>query len=1146
MFRPRRACPVALLALLALAPAPPAGAAGARLFKSGPIQVTADGSAVWIANADNDSVSRLDTRSLAVEEFVLPGTGGRHSPRGLSVLEDGSEVWVACHDEDAVHVLRGVDGAQSARIDLPWGSGPYSVALSRDGSRALVTLHRSDALAVLDRASRAVTHVLKPVFISPLGAAWMEDGQSAWVTHLFADGEDPFLTRVDFSGAEPRVTSRIIVKSTNPKQSSGLAAPYRIAEGGYLTFRGHLAQVPAVSGRNELWLPTQYNNINEDVFSPDSTVQTTIRRLRLATRTIPNSNADKVVLTAVHVHDPQGSAYVGPGWDARISGPVDIAFSADGATAYLVGEQSNDLLIFPTATPAVRPAAAPPLTEVACGDRPMGVAISPVADLAFVANSLSRDVSVIDLAARAEVHRLPLTPRTGEPLAAAVLRGAKLFHGSTDPRVSGNQKVACASCHPHGEHDGRHWDFQHLPGRHGPRSSMSLLGLYRTFGAPDPVTGWGQLHRSGDRDELQDFEHNFQGPLMGGTGFLGSAVQPERGAPNAGLDPDLDAIAEYILSLEPLRRSPHRLPDGSLSEAAIRGATFFLGANRAAKAGDAGCAACHVPETGFADFSFHDVGQRRDGSEQELNARAPAWHVNTPTLVGVWHSPPYDGVSGYTSTITGVLKDAVARARTGTPHGRPDGLTGRQLADLAAFVLSIDGELTAAEVRGARDVTPPRMVRAEPASLTTVDVWFNETVDRASAEDEANWRLETTGGVPVPVIAVVRDAKNGDRVTLTVALEAGRTPVLYTVSAAGPIRDAADAATGGVANALDPADPANRISFALGASLTVTLGASGYENITIAVHDAAMVGPGLDTWSHDSPWLFPLDGGGANTGFVRFDWRARFAQVTGLGSAADLLEASFSLHPDFGDAQRIEVRRTLKKWSDPATGSDWNSNPTGGPSWRDHSHPASRWNRPGAAALGGTGGSPADYDASFDLSASVDATTLMSAINERCEFRSEGITAAYRFWFENPTRDYGHALRVAAGATQATKFERAESELGELGPVLTITYRLPVAASVAFHRGDPDGSGGTDLSDAVFIFNHLFLAGDPPACAESADSQNDGYLDISDGIHILLHLFAGGLPPAAPGPVGSPCGSDPDPQGSSGDLGCTSYPPCGA
>lgn len=32
-------------------------AAGARLYKSGPIQVTADGRWVWVANQDHDSVS---------------------------------------------------------------------------------------------------------------------------------------------------------------------------------------------------------------------------------------------------------------------------------------------------------------------------------------------------------------------------------------------------------------------------------------------------------------------------------------------------------------------------------------------------------------------------------------------------------------------------------------------------------------------------------------------------------------------------------------------------------------------------------------------------------------------------------------------------------------------------------------------------------------------------------------------------------------------------------------------------------------------------------------------------------------------------------------------------------------------------------
>ena len=36
-----------------------------------------------------------------------------------------------------------------------------------------------------------------------MGIAWTEDGASVWVTHLFAPGEHPLLTRIDFSGPEP-------------------------------------------------------------------------------------------------------------------------------------------------------------------------------------------------------------------------------------------------------------------------------------------------------------------------------------------------------------------------------------------------------------------------------------------------------------------------------------------------------------------------------------------------------------------------------------------------------------------------------------------------------------------------------------------------------------------------------------------------------------------------------------------------------------------------------------------------------------------------------------------------------------------------------------------------------------------------------
>jgi mono/diheme cytochrome c family protein len=907
---------------------------------------------------------------------------------------------------------------------------------------ALVTLHRAAALAVLDVVSHQLTHILKPVYWSPMAICWAEDGVSAWVTHLFAEGEHPFLTCVDFSGPEPKVKTRMTVFATDPRSSSRLAAPYNIAEGGYLTLRGHPAQIPSVFGRNEVWLPIQYNNISEDIYTPDSTVQSTIRRLQLATRTIPNTTNDKVILTAVHAHNTaSGNAYIGLGWNARVSGPIDIAFSANGATTYVLHELSEDLVVMPSSTGLVRPANALPLTEIPVGKQPKGLAVSPVGNTAYVYNLLSHDVSMIDLALTQEVARISVTPFTGEPMAASVKRGAEIFHSSADPRISKNNKVACASCHINAEHDGRSWAFHRLPGPHGPREVPSLLGLYRTMGPRDPATGLGQLHRSGDRDEIQDFEHTFQGVNMGGQGFLGTNVQAELGAPNAGRSPDLDALADYLLSLEPVMRSPYRAPDGSLSEAAIRGATFFKGTNRTAKVGDAGCAACHVPESGFADFKFHDVGSRRPAEEEELNTRLPLWNVNTPTLVGVWTTPPYNGVATFAPSIIDVLKDQVARATSATPHGKPNGLTRRQLADLAEFVGSIDGNLSASEVSQARDLVSPRIVRVEPASLTRVDVWFSESIKRSSVTNSSVWDLRRVGGGAIPVSASVWDAQNGDRATLTTLLQPN---AAYELRVAGTILDEADTASGGLANALDRNDPVNTKAFNIGTTLTITLGASGYENLTIPVHDVAMAGPNLATWGHDSVWLFPVGSGPrVNTGFVRFGWRNALMQVCGVVASSEIIDVNFSLHGEMGDAQTIDIRRMLRSWSDPVSGGDYNTNPSGAPTWNHYSHPNLAWSQPGAGALGGTGATPADYNAAYDLSARIDATTTPAAVNERVTFAGPLVTDAFRFWFDNPVLDYGYALRVRVGATQEIKFDRWESGLQEDGPALNITYALP-------------------------------------------------------------------------------------------------------
>ncbi|MEM7235925.1 MAG: hypothetical protein AAF517_27405, partial [Planctomycetota bacterium] len=88
-----------------------------------------------------------------------------------------------------------------------------------------------------------------------------------------------------------------------------------------------------------------------------------------------------------------------------------------------------------------------------------------------------------------------------------------------------------------------------------------------------------------------------------------------------------------------------------------------------------------------------------------------------------------------------------------------------------------------------------------------------------------------------------------------------------------------------------------------------------------------------------------------------------------------------------------------------------------------------------------------------------------------------------------------------------------------------------------FVRGDADGSGRIELTDAIFGLQYLFLGGDAPSCADAADANDDNAVDLSDSLHVLAFNFLGGNPPPAPFPR---CGLDETKD----SLGCESYDPC--
>jgi hypothetical protein len=68
-------------------------------------------------------------------------------------------------------------------------------------------------------------------------------------------------------------------------------------------------------------------------------------------------------------------------------------------------------------------------------------------------------------------------------------------------------------------------------------------------------------------------------------------------------------------------------------------------------------------------------------------------------------------------------------------------------------------------------------------------------------------------------------------------------------------------------------------------------------------------------------------------------------------------------------------------------------------------------------------------------------------VNRAVTISGSGVTDAYRFWFDNPTVDYGHGIRMAVGATQELKFSGWETALHDRGPVLAVTYGEPVTAT---------------------------------------------------------------------------------------------------
>ena len=253
----------------------------------------------------------------------------------------------------------------------------------------------------------------------------------------------------------------------------------------------------------------------------------------------------------------------------------------------------------------------------------------------YTANYFSDTLSMIDLAEARPLQSMSLALGSNQKMNLS--RKGELFFN--DARLCFQGWQSCSSCHPgDARADALNWDLPN-DGLGNPKNTRSLLLACQL----PPAMALG-------------VRSNAEVAVTAGLKFILFTNQPKAVSV---------AIVKYLKSLKPVP-SPW-LEHGKLSPAAQRGQIIFS---------KAGCADCHVPGL-FADLRSHNVGTGvfYDGAN-------PRFY--TPTLIEVWRTAPYLHTG---SAVT--IRDVLTTRNPSGLHGQASDLSGQELDDLCAYVLSL-------------------------------------------------------------------------------------------------------------------------------------------------------------------------------------------------------------------------------------------------------------------------------------------------------------------------------------------------------------------------------------------------------------------------------------------------------------------------
>jgi YVTN family beta-propeller protein len=400
---------------------------------------------------------------LAVAVSLPTAALGGVSNSLMDISPDGKWLLAANADNGSVTVIDTT--ARKALREIKVGDKPEGVTWIGAGPLAAVTLYHENRIAFVDTRTGKVLSKLA-VSAEPYGIVSDKDGKRAWVTHEYPGT----VSEIDLQGRklvrELKAGSFVRGLALSPDEQRLYVTEF---------YTGILRALDLASGKVvDSWKGHSTDNLSRHVVLHPRRPKAYLSHIRSMITVNDGSGSIFPQLSICDLKPGAGRRRSSIGMDTYngvyvVTNPWEAAISPDGKRLYTLYAGTNDMnvsRVIDDDYKEIEPIGYP----TRLGNNPRAVRVSPDSKNVYVYNAMDFSVAMYT-----EMMQPLATIKACEPAKTPEwVRGKVLFNTALPPLTS-RRWIACSSCHPDGHHDGRTWQQPE-----GLRKTTAFFGLAHT------------------------------------------------------------------------------------------------------------------------------------------------------------------------------------------------------------------------------------------------------------------------------------------------------------------------------------------------------------------------------------------------------------------------------------------------------------------------------------------------------------------------------------------------------------------------------------------------------------------------------------------------------------------------------------------